>query len=417
MRAIAHTFVACALMALGGAIPARAVDQVTSRTIEQLIQEIIDRAEKQPQRSPANDVDAADVRAAVADIKTLDRDEWARGFIKVAEKYFAGGKAAEAAGDTAKARDSYLRAFRLFKIGHYPTNNSPEKQKAYEKGIEAFLAYAKYWDPKLEVLKIPFEGKEIVGYLRMPKASGKVPLVFISTALDGRKEEAIERNNELLAAGIAVFAVDMPGTGQAPIKGDVDSERMFFAALDFLVKRPDIDGSRVGYYGGSWSGYWATKMAIVGKDRFRGVVAQGLPVHYYFQPEWQEVAVNTPEYLMDLLPARSLVYGVEGLEAFLAYGPKMSLKAQGLLDKPSAPMLLVNGVKDTQVPIADLHLVASSVPGAPKEAWINPNGGHMGADREWGSVRIRQDITTPWLIRKLLGSATAAKPATGKSID
>jgi fermentation-respiration switch protein FrsA (DUF1100 family) len=87
----------------------------------------------------------------------------------------------------------------------------------------------------------------------------------------------------------------------------------------------------------------------------------------------------------------------------------MSLKAQGLLDKPSAPMLLVNGTKDTQVPIADLHLVASSVRGAPKEAWINPNGGHMGADREWGSVRIRQEITTPWLVRKLLGSAAADK--------
>ena len=409
MRPIAYTLGAYALLALGAAMPARAVDQVTTRNIEQLKQEIINRAEKQPQRSPANEVDAADVKAAVADIQSLDRDEWARGFMKVAEAYFAAGKAAEAAGDMAKARDSYLRAFRLFKIGHYPTNNSPEKQKAYEKGIEAFLAYARYWDPKLEIIKIPFENKEIVGYLRMPKASGKVPLVFISTALDGRKEEAIERNNELLAAGIAVFAVDMPGTGQAPIKGDVDSERMFFAALDFLVKRPDIDGSRVGYYGGSWSGYWATKMAIVGKDRFRGVVAQGLPVHYYFQPEWQKVAVNTPEYLMDLLPARSLVYGVDGLDAFLAYGPKMSLKAQGLLDKPSAPMLLVNGAKDTQVPIADLHLVASSVPGAPKEAWINPNGGHMGADREWGSVRIRQEITTPWLVRKLLGSAAADK--------
>jgi len=176
MRPIAYTLGACALLALGAAMPARAVDQVTTRNIEQLKQEIINRAEKQPQRSPANEVDAADVKAAVADIQSLDRDEWARGFMKVAEAYFAAGKTAEAAGDMAKARDSYLRAFRLFKIGHYPTNNSPEKQKAYEKGIEAFLAYARYWDPKLEIIKIPFENKEIVGYLRMPKASGKVPL-------------------------------------------------------------------------------------------------------------------------------------------------------------------------------------------------------------------------------------------------
>jgi pimeloyl-ACP methyl ester carboxylesterase len=349
--------------------------------------------------------DRADVRAAVANVKTLDRDEWARGFMGVGDGYFAKAKTADSAGDAKAAGENYLRAFRLFKIGHYPTDNSPDKKVAYAKALDAFLGYAKFWEPKLEVLRIPFEGKEIVGYLRMPKASGKVPLVFISTALDGRKEEAIERNNELLAAGIAVFAVDMPGTGQAPIKGDVDSERMFLAALDHLVKRPDIDASRVAYYGGSWSGYWATKMAIVAKDRLKASVAQGLPVHYYFQPEWQRVAVNTPEYLMDLLPARAMVYQVEGLDNFLAYGPKMSLKTLGLLDKPSTPMLLVNGVKDTQVPIADLMLVAQTVPGGIKQTWVNPDGGHMGASKEWGSERIRKEITTPYLVKALLGAS------------
>ena len=369
---------------------------------------ILQRAERKPQRSPAVEIDPADIRAAIASIKTLDRDEWGRGFNAVAEKYLDEAKKAEAARNSAKAKETFIRAYRLYKAAHYPTNNSPEKQKAYEKGIEAFLAYAKYLDPKLEVVKIPFEGKEIVGYLRMPKAAGKHPLVFISTALDGRKEETMERNDELLASGVGVFVVDMPGTGQAPIKGDVDSERMFIAALDHLVKRPDVDADRLGYMGGSWSGYWATKMAIVGAKRFKGVVAQGLPVHYYFQPEWQKVAVNTPEYLMDLLPARAMVYGVSTLDEFLAYGPKMSLKTQGLLDKPSAPMLLVNGTNDTQVPIADLHLVASTVPGGVKETWVNPNGGHMGADREWGSDRIRKEVTTPWLVKKLKGEAKVA---------
>jgi pimeloyl-ACP methyl ester carboxylesterase len=384
-------------------VPAPAADQVTTRTIDQLKQEIIDRTAHKPQRSPAEGVDPADVRAAVSTIKTLDRDEWARGFMRVADKYFEVGKQAQAAGDAATAKANFLRAFRLYKIAHYPTNNSPEKQKAYEKGIEAFLAYASYFDPKLEVIRIPFEGKEIIGYLRKPKAQGKVPLVFISTALDGRKEEAIERNDELLAAGIAVFAVDMPGTGQAPIKADVHSESMLLAALDYLAKRPDIDASRIGYYGGSWSGYWAVKMGIVARDRLKAVVAQGPPVHFYFQPAWQRIALNTPEYLMDLLPARAMVYQVHGLDAFLAYGPRMSLKAQGLLDKPSAPMLLIDGVEDTQVPIDDLMLVARTVPGGIKETWINPDGGHMGADKQWGAERIRKEIVTPWLIKKLKG--------------
>ena len=386
---------------LGSGWSARAVDQVTSRTIEELKQEIVDRAAREPQRSPAAKVKVNDVREAVASIKTLDRDEWARGFMKPADRYMAEGRKLESEGKIAEAREAFISAYRLYKIGHYPTNNSPEKQKAYDKGIEAFLAYARYLEPKLEVVRIPFEGKEIVGYLRLPKAQGKVPLVYFATALDSRKEEWAERNEDLLDSGIGIFVTDMPGTGQAPIKVDVNSERMFSAALDYLTQRPEIDASRVGFYGGSWSGYWAVKMSIIERARLKAVVAQGLPAHYYFQPEWQTVALKTPEYLMDLLPARSMIYQVDGLEAFLAYGPKLSLKTLGVLDKPSAPLLLVNGAKDTQVPIADLHLVAQTVPGAPKEAWINPNGRHMGSDEKMGSEQIRTDVVTPWLVKML----------------
>ena len=391
------------LLAISG--PVFAVDQATTRSLDELKSEILARSERVPQRSPAVNVKPADVREAIAAIKTLDRDDWAQGFMGVADRYMAKGRALQQRGHAVQAKAAFVDAYRLYKIAHYPTNNSPEKQKAYEKGIEAFLAYASYLTPKVEVVKIPFEGKEIVGYLRLPKATGKVPLVFMVTALDGRKEESVERNEQLLDAGIGIFVVDMPGTGQAPIKGDVNSERMFSAALDYLTKRPEIDAERVGFYGGSWSGYWAVKMAVVEKDRLKAAVSQGTPAHDYFQPEWQKVAVNTPEYLMDLFPARAMVYEVNTLDEFLAYGPRMSLKTQGILDKPSAPLLLVNGTKDSQVPISDLFLAARSLPGSPKEIWVNPNGRHMGADETWGSERIRAEVVTPWLIRHLKAPA------------
>lgn len=380
---------------------ARAVDQVTSRSLEELKKEIVDRAARKPQRSPADKVQVSDVEEAVAAIKTMDRDDWARGFMLPAERHFAEGRKLEAEGKIEQAREAFITAYRLFKIGHYPTNNSPEKQRAYERGLEAFLAYGKYLEPRLEVVRIPFEGKEIVGYLRLPKAAGKVPLVYFATALDSRKEEWTERNEDLLDKGIGIFVTDMPGTGQAPIKVDVNSERMFSAALDYLTRRPEVDAGRIAFYGGSWSGYWAVKMSIVERERLRAVVAQGLPAHHYFQPEWQTTALKTPEYLMDLLPARSMIYQVEGLEAFLAYGPKLSLKTLGVLDKPSTRLLLVNGAKDTQVPIADLHVVAQTVPGAPKEAWINPEGRHMGSDLKMGSEDIRREVVTPWLVKML----------------
>ena len=66
--------------ALVARAPASAADMQTTRTIDDLKTEILARAERKPQRSPASEVDPADIREAIAGIKTLDRDEWGRGF-------------------------------------------------------------------------------------------------------------------------------------------------------------------------------------------------------------------------------------------------------------------------------------------------------------------------------------------------
>ena len=82
------------------------------------------------------------------------------------------------------------------------------------------------------------------------------------------------------------------------------------------------------------------------------------------------------------------------LDEFLAYGPKMSLKTAGLLDRPSTPMLLVGGLNDTQVPSEDLFLLMRS--GSPKEVWFNPAGGHMGRSADLSDQRIFETVTLPF---------------------
>jgi len=380
---------------------ARAADHVTTRTLDQLKEEVIRRASEVPPRSLVDGMKLADVREALGQISTLDRDEWARAWMAIGDRYMAAGRAAEKAGRIAEAREDYITAYRYFKFGHYPTDNSPDKKRSYAKGIEAFLAYGRHLDPPLEVVNIPFEGKEIVGYLRLPKGARPAPLVYFVTALDSRKEEWAERNEDYLNRGIGIFVTDMPGTGQAPILGSETAERMLSRVIDYFHTRPEIDAKRLGFYGGSWSGYWATKMAVVERARLSAVVAQGLPVHHYFTPEWQKVAIKTPEYLMDLLPARASVYGVETLEQFLAFGPRMSLKNQGILNREAAPILLINGQGDTQVPIDDLYLAFTELKGAIKQAWVNPIGLHMGRSAEWPVQRIRTDMVLPFMLRHL----------------
>jgi len=339
----------------------------------------------------------ADAERAMANLRTLERNDWAKVWSDIGEEYMAAAKAARS---TDAARQNYFYAWRYFDVARWPTEkHSPGKRHAYERGIEAFTSYGRLLDPPVETVRIPFEDSEIVAYLRLPEIDGPAPLVFGMNGLDSRKEGVMNGSQNYINNGIAVFAIDMPGTGQAPLLIDVGSERYLSAALDYLQTRPEIDASRIVVQGRSWSGYWAAVLAYTERDRIRGAAVHGVGVHHYYQPEWQTVAVNSLEYLFDLFPARSIVYGVDTMEEFLAYGPRLSLIERGLIDQPSAPMLLVNGEQDTQQPIADLYLMMKH--GDPKTAWVNPDGGHMGRSEKWSGGRIQREVVQPWLMRQL----------------
>jgi len=75
---------------------------------------------------------------------------------------------------------------------------------------------------------------------------------------------------------------------------------------------------------------------------------------------------------------------VKDIDELRKQAPTLSLKTQGWLDKPSAPLLVVNGTKDPWITIQDLYLLLES--GEPKSARVYPEGGHMGGGAETGKL-------------------------------
>lgn len=375
--------------------------QAGERTLEEIKTEAIHRAENG--MYPLIGLDPADVREAFASLKTKDKDEWAEAFMAVADRYMNEAKSTEKT-DPAKANADYIRAWRLYSFGRWPIPASPKKQESYQKAIEAFLAHAHFWDPPLEVVHIPFEGKEIVGYLRLPKNAGApVPLVIAVNGLDSRKEDLAESFSAILPYGIGFLAVDGPGTGQAPIKASETAERMLSRVLDYAQSRPEIDKNRLAIHGVSWGAYWATKLAIVERARLRGASAQSPPVDKFFQKDFLlNSLLGNREYLFDQVPAlMAILEGVNSLDQMADFLPNMSLVKQGLLGKPMAPMLVIAGVLDTQVPISDIYLLLEKGD-VPKTAWINPQGGHLGRQvKVWPDPVIFKQVIIPWLVRTL----------------
>jgi alpha-beta hydrolase superfamily lysophospholipase len=371
--------------------------QSADRTIEEIKTETLARA--QTGAYPTLGIDPADAREALDLIKTRNPDEWAAGWSAIAERYMAKAKAAN---DPKEADGNYLRAWRLYYFGQWPAPTSPGKQEAYRKAIDAYLLRARHFDPPLEVVRIPFEGSEIVGYLRLPaNVRRPVPLVLAISGLDSRKETVSETYAAALPQGLGFFAVDSPGTGQAPVKASDTADRMYSRVLDYLGTRADIDKTRIVVHGQSFGAYWAAKLAHTESARIAGAVVQSPPIHHTFQADFYRSRMYTREYLFDLLPASLFVYGLPSTDALLAFLPKMSLQAQGLLGKPAAPILVVGGTRDTQVPIADLELLINTG-SEPREAWINPAGGHMGRTAAtWPDPVIFRKIILPWELRRL----------------
>jgi len=380
-------------------IAARSEGQTTSgRTLEELKAEAIARADRNAY--PLLGLKPHEVREALERLTSLDRDEWATSWSLVGDRYMAKARSEVATARTEADKD-FLQAWLYYSFARWPVPNSPGKQRAYEVALEAYLAHAKLLDPPLEVLRVPFEGREIVGYVRMPKSVRPSPLVVAIAGLDSRKEEMVERFSPLLERGIGILALDSPGTGQSPVKAAPGAERTLSRALDAVLQRPDIDARRVAVYGGSFGGYWATILAVTERSRVCAVVAQSPPIHETFTRARTQALAGNREYLFDYVPAQMFTYGAAAMEQLVEARERMSLKAQGILGKPMAPMLVIGGALDTQVPIADVDLLLRSGE-TPKDAWVHPRGGHMGRDsKDWPDPVIFKRVTTPWLLRAL----------------
>jgi pimeloyl-ACP methyl ester carboxylesterase len=392
---------ALSLITLVGASPVAFAQQMPERTIDEIRTEAIARAEQG--RYPLIGLDPADVREALASVKTRDKDEWAAAFMGVADRYRSEARKIEAT-DPEKANADYIRAWRLYSFGRWPVPTSPGKQRSYEKALEAFRAHARFLDPPLEIVRIPFEGKEIIGYLRLPKnAPGPVPLVIAVNGLDSRKEDLSESFAAILPSGIAFLAVDGPGTGESPIKVSENADRMLSRVIDYAQTRPEVDKNRLAVHGVSWGAYWATKLAVLERSRLKGASAQSPPVDEFFQKDFlTHSLLGNREYLFDQVPALMNIFdGVHNLDELSAELAKMSLVKQDLLNKPMAPMLVLAGVKDTQVPISDIYLLLSKGE-SPKTAWINPQGGHLGRQvKVWPDPAIFKQVIIPWLVQTL----------------
>lgn len=372
-------------------------------TLEEIKKEVLRRSEKRLQ--PFNHVLQPDVEKIVASLASLDKDHWAEQWCRVGLEYEKRGDELAQGGDAKNAGAAYYLAYDYCRVGRYPCASTAGKKQAYRHSLRAFRKAARYFEVPLEIVEIPFQGRKLVGYLQVPPGTRNPPVVCHWGGVDGWKEDRQRPNGMLHPMGIATLVLDMPGTGENPVLyGDPGAERTYSLWLDYLAQRKDLDGGRVGVWGGSFGGYWAARLAHTQAKRLKAAVFHGGNVHIGFQEKWLVPAFTkgASTYLFgpgSMLEARSQALGVRTMDEFIkAVGP-LSLVDMGLIDQPSAPLLCINGKLDDQAPIDDVYLLLEH--GDPKSARIYSRGSHMGRTPGMPEDEITRTITG-WLGSRLL---------------
>lgn len=349
---------------------------------------------------PMNLTDAVDTLPLIDELKGLDGASWAHVWGGAGDRVRAEAERAERP-DLAAAL--YMKASGLYFIGRFPCPNHPAKERCAELERSTYLAAGRHWDCPVQRIAIPFagradEGREVVFLYRRPRNVTRPPLVVMWGGVDAWKEQLTAASELLLARGVATIAMDNAGTGESPVKGIADAERQFIAVFDWAAAQPDLDAAKVGCWGRSFGGYWATKLAHVCPERIAGAVNWGGGAHYMFQREWIEASRYPDSYLMELVETRCRMLGAANDREYIERFSRLSLLDQGLLDRPSASLLLVNGKEDKQCPVADIQLLIEH--GSPKAVRLFP-GGHMGHTPKTVPTMIE------WLVERVNASRSA----------
>ena len=329
---------------------------------------------------PMNNIAADEGSRLIETLEGLDAESWTRVWGGAADQVRDAATRAEREGRNQEAAALYSRASGLYFMGRFPCPNHPAKERCAVAERETYLAAARFWKPPIERIAVPFagragEGREVIGLLRRPPGVARPRVVVMWGGVDAWKEQMTVMSDAFLARGLATIAMDNAGTGESPVKGVVDADRQFVAMFDWAAAQADLDASRVGCLGRSFGGYWATRLAHLHPERIAGAVNWGGGAHFMYQRDWVEASRFPDSYLMELVETRSRMLGASNDAEYIEFFERLSLLKQGILDRPCAPLLLVNGKEDKQCPIADVHLLIEH--GSPKSVRLFP-GGHMG---------------------------------------
>jgi len=217
--------------------------------------------------------------------------------------------------------------------------------------------------PALERVEVPWRTSRLPALLARPWSSpSPAPLAVLLNGSSTAKEETVLWSSAFLDRGIAVLALDWPGTGEAAQRLGLtaDCDDLTDGLLGFAAADPALDEARVALVGFSLGGALAV-LAAAGDRRIAAVVAVTPP---YDATRWLPLA---SPFL------RQHLAGDAGIDASLDLAVGFALPPA--VRRLRAPLLVFGAGRDLVVPPVEAVRLAAGAGDLATLVWW-PAGGH-----------------------------------------
>jgi dienelactone hydrolase len=300
----------------------------------------------------ANGVEASDYARITRGIERWD--DWCAAWCAGAEVHLALGEEALAEGRTRSAAEFYSRAATYFHFGKFLFVHDPDQARAaHARAVDALNRALPLFVPPGTREEIPFEGSKLVGVFRSPSAQGPHPTVILIPGLDSTKEEFRDVERAFLDRGMAIFALDGPGQGEAEwtlaIRPEWDV--VGAAVIEHLRSMAQVDPERIGVWGVSLGGLYAARMASSDLP-IKGTIALAGP--YNLGATWKDLNPLTRH----AFEVRSCSPSPEAAER-----RAWDMTLEGFAEKIATPLMVIMGQRDRLFPWQDGERLANEARG------------------------------------------------------
>jgi pimeloyl-ACP methyl ester carboxylesterase len=270
------------------------------------------------------------------------------------------------------AHDFYARATILYGRAYYSYYADDSRRMAFcKKMVDCFKKVIAYNPTPIERVELDFEGKKIYANLHLNGSETKSPAVVMGPGMDMFKEDwyrAVERY--FLPRGFVALAIDGPGQGETLTMGckvTVDNyEQAGKTFIDYLSQRPEVDPTKIVWFGVSMGSYWGARTAAYDhriKACATAMGCNGRDMDVIFHQA-------QPNFKMNFM----YMAGYEDEDKFdkeiMAH-----MKLDELVKDIESPFLMVHGEFDELTPLEQAIETYERV-ATPKEMWVMENEFH-----------------------------------------